>query len=103
MLQDTQRTEERLFSICATMRSVVDTSIRDGMMRAIPDPMEARQLADVYARLLHRIRAVEQALNDFRTDLHRAQELFERAERRANGPTFLITEDLDEIKEAKVS
>ena len=41
-------------------------------------------------RLLHRIRAMEVALREFDADLRRADELFERAERRMNGPTFLV-------------
>ena len=90
MLSDGQGAEERLFAICAVMRGLVDTSIREGMSRAVPDPLEARQLADVHARLLHRIRAIELALQEFHADLRRADDLFERAEHRAQGPPFLI-------------
>jgi hypothetical protein len=93
MIAESQRSEERLFAVCSMMRGLVESSIRDGMLRAVPDPMEARQLADLYARLLHRIRAMEMSLTDFADDLHRAQELFERAERRQQGPTFLIKEE----------
>jgi hypothetical protein len=91
MLSDhSNQVNETLLSIAATMRGLVDASIRDGMLRAVPDPVEARQLADVHARLLHRIRAMEVALREFDADLRRADELFERAERRMNGPTFLV-------------
>ncbi|MBI3947052.1 MAG: hypothetical protein HY321_14095 [Armatimonadetes bacterium] len=93
MVADSQRSEDRLFAVCSMMRGLVESSIRDGMLRAIPDPVDARQLADVYARLLHRVRAVEMALQEFNTDLRRAQDLFERAERRVHGPRLLIEEE----------
>ena len=70
MLADSsQRINESLISISNVMRGLVDSSIREGMLRAVPDPVEARQLADVHARLLHRIRAVELALREFDADL----------------------------------
>lgn len=93
MLSDhSSQVNETLISIAATMRDLVDASIREGMLRAVPDPVEARQLADVHARLLHRIRAMEVALREFDADLRRADELFDRAERRMNGPNFLVEE-----------
>jgi hypothetical protein len=87
---------EHLLSISHTMRGLVDDSIREGMLRAVPDPVEARQLATVHARLLHRIRAIEMALQEFNRDLKRADDLFARAERRVHGP--LVVEDLDQPK-----
>lgn len=92
MLSDSQHIEERLLTISSIMRGMVDCSIRDGMLRAVPDPVEARQLADVHMRLLHRIRAIEIALQEFEADLRRADEVFERAESRSSGPAFLMGE-----------
>lgn len=99
MLADSShQINENLLSIATTMRGLVDSSIREGMLRAVPDPVEARQLADVHARLLHRIRAVELALREFDADLRRADELFERAERRTHAPTFLV-EDAELVRQ----
>lgn len=97
MLPESQRMHEHLLSVSGIMRGLVENSIRQGMLRAVPDPMEARQLATVHARLLHRIRAIELALREFDQDLRRADELFERAERRTQGPGLLV-EELDPPK-----
>lgn len=93
MVTDSQFTEERLLAVCTMMRGLVESSIRQGMLRAVPDPMEARQLATVHMRLLQRIRSMEVALHEFQADLQRADALFERAETRVNGPSFLTTKD----------
>ena len=92
MLVDSQRREDRLLSICATMRGLVDDSIRDGMARAVPDPIEATQLSNVYLRLQQRIRSIEHALREFGGDLNRIDRVFERADYRVNGPAFLLDE-----------
>ncbi len=96
MYTDERLTEERLLAVSATMKNLVDSSIRDGMLRAVPDPLEACQLASVYTRLQQRIRGIELALQEYDTDLCRLREIFERAERRGQTSTLLFEDPLGE-------
>lgn len=74
--------EERLLSLPSLMRQRVEGTIREGLLRAVPEPVDAQHLAEVHTRLLQRIRAMELALQEFEADLRRVDDVFGRAEQR---------------------